>query len=313
MATDSPEKYPRREKHFAYRYCRLLTKTCAAQELGPDCCWLLAVIALLEDAKRYSDAITFYNDQLMAVAGFTRRHTMIAVRSRAIDAGWLHYEQGGKRKAGRYWVTIPTCFRGIPDGSCDEGDSSSDAASDDGNDIATSIISYDAKRTQSGLKASSKADSKRHSSYPSPSPIPPPPTPSPIAASVSSAQEGGGGGFDSWQEAEREIRKLGVAKAAEAISGARSIGMTMESVRLVVREWQDARPAYDVGALYWRLVRGVWPERSGNGQEEKWVQQEKLQTQRVLAALGERPKIDPAELSLKEQLARNMQETEEGA
>jgi len=124
MLTDSPPSstptYPRRDQHFAHRYCRLLTKTCAAQDIGPDGCWLLSVIAMLEDTKRYSSPVTFYNAQLMMVAGFTREHTLIAVRKRAIDAGWLYYRGGTKRNPGVYWVTIPDRYADTPDGPCDE-------------------------------------------------------------------------------------------------------------------------------------------------------------------------------------------------
>lgn len=139
----------------------------------------------------------------------------------------------------------------------------------------------------------------------------PPPSSSQIATPIPASAEGGGGGSGGWEEAERSLRKLGLAKASEAIDGAKAIGMTVESIGLVMREWRAAQPAYDLGALYWRLTRGVWPERAGNGQEEQIAAQEKARTQRLLAKLGDRPNIDPAELTLKEQLAREMQSTED--
>jgi chromosome segregation ATPase len=47
-------RYPKRQAYFAHRYCRLLTKTCAAQEIGPIAFVLCVTIAHTEDAKRYA-------------------------------------------------------------------------------------------------------------------------------------------------------------------------------------------------------------------------------------------------------------------
>lgn len=93
--------------HFAHRFCRLLTKSAAAQDLGPEVCWLLTVIAHQEDAKRYRSAVTFWNEQLMPLCGFGSRKRLHTARQRAIDAGWLAYLPGGKGFPGRYWVTFP--------------------------------------------------------------------------------------------------------------------------------------------------------------------------------------------------------------
>jgi hypothetical protein len=161
--------YPRRESFFAYRYCRLLAKTCAAMELGPDGCWMLSVIAMLEDTKRYSDAVLYYNGQLMAVTGFTREHTMIDVRKRAVQSGWLHYEPGGKRKPGRYWVTIPERFADIPDGACDDADLfPDDSVSESG--LTDDFVS--GNRRETAGKASVKPQGKRQPFYPIPKPTP---------------------------------------------------------------------------------------------------------------------------------------------
>ena len=111
----------RQGKYFSHRFCRLLTKTATAQELGPEACWLLAVIVHQEDAIRYSRAITFWNDQLLPLCGFGSRKRLESARSKAVDAGWLHYEAGSKSKIGRYWVTIPEAFTEIDDSPIDEG------------------------------------------------------------------------------------------------------------------------------------------------------------------------------------------------
>ena len=118
---DAPDTYPAdRGAFFAQRYCRLLTKSCAAQEIGPEACWLLTIIANLEDAKRYSAPVTFFNEQLSPLCGFGGSKRLVAVRNRAVQAGWLHYERGGKGRPGRYWVTIPKAFQVLDDSPCDE-------------------------------------------------------------------------------------------------------------------------------------------------------------------------------------------------
>jgi hypothetical protein len=102
------DEYPKaRPQFFANKFCRLLTKSAAAQEISPEACWLLTVIVNQEDAVGYSKAITYWNDQLMPLCGFGSRKRLVTARDRAIKAGWLHYEQGAKGIAGRYWVTIP--------------------------------------------------------------------------------------------------------------------------------------------------------------------------------------------------------------
>jgi len=109
-----------RPAYFAARFVRLLTKAAAAQEIGPDAAWLLTIIVQQEDSKRYRAAVTFWNDQLLPLCGFGSRERLNNTRRRAVDAGWLHYEQGGKGRPGRYWVTIPPDYADVPDGPCDE-------------------------------------------------------------------------------------------------------------------------------------------------------------------------------------------------
>ncbi|WP_437188296.1 hypothetical protein SH668x_001734 [Planctomicrobium sp. SH668] len=115
--------YPQRDSFFAHKFCRLMVKVCLANELGADACYLLMVIAHTEDAAHYRRATTWFNGQLMTVLGISQQKTLIRIRKTLIDAGWLHYEEGGKGKAGRYWVLIPQEAIGIDDQPSDEGDS----------------------------------------------------------------------------------------------------------------------------------------------------------------------------------------------
>lgn len=114
--------YPQRGGFFAHKFVRLLTKTAAAQELGPEVTWLLTVIAHQEDAKRYSGPVTYWNEQLMPLCGFRSRGRLQRARQSAVDYGWLHYETGGRTQPGRYWCLVPTEFEQLPDGPCDESE-----------------------------------------------------------------------------------------------------------------------------------------------------------------------------------------------
>jgi hypothetical protein len=111
------------------KFLRLLAKTCAAQDIGQDAFCLLTVVVTLEDVARYRRGITFYNEQLAPILGFTRWHRLDAARKTAVAAGWLHYEPSpiGRRQAGTYWVLIPEHANDLPDGTCDEGEQSTES------------------------------------------------------------------------------------------------------------------------------------------------------------------------------------------
>lgn len=114
------DSYPKRPKFFAFKFCRLMARVCLANEVGPETCWLLAVIAHTEDAKQYRDAVTYFNEHLGPLVGAGCVGSLARMRTKAINAGWLHYEPGTKRKAGKYWVTIPPKFEGVGDKALDE-------------------------------------------------------------------------------------------------------------------------------------------------------------------------------------------------
>ena len=61
----APAVYPKRPKFYANQFCRLLTKSAAAQDLGPEACWLLTIVVHQEHSKWYGGPVTYYNDQLM--------------------------------------------------------------------------------------------------------------------------------------------------------------------------------------------------------------------------------------------------------
>jgi hypothetical protein len=110
-----PPKYPTRGSHFGIRVCRLLHKTCAAQEIGPIGTLLVTFVALQEDACRYKKPVTFYDGQLMPILGVTSQATITAARRKAVEAGWLVYLRGWKGKASTYWVAVPSVANGLED------------------------------------------------------------------------------------------------------------------------------------------------------------------------------------------------------
>ena len=111
-----------RNKPYAIRVVRLLTKAAVATELGPEVCWLLTVIAGTQDARHYAGPVNFWNEQLMPLCGFGGRSRLVAARNKAVESGWLEYQPGGKGRAGRYRVVIPAQYAGIPDGATDDQD-----------------------------------------------------------------------------------------------------------------------------------------------------------------------------------------------
>lgn len=108
-------QYPRRESHFAHKLVRLMLHSCAAQEIGADGFLLVCAIAHTEDAKRYTGPVTFWNEQLIPILGMGSWGQLDRARKKAVEHGWLHYEAGGKGKAGKYWAVIPRAVANVPD------------------------------------------------------------------------------------------------------------------------------------------------------------------------------------------------------
>src|SRR5690349_14190317 len=88
-STNQQGTYPKRSAFFAHRFVRVLHKSCAAQDIGPDACYLLCIIAHTEDAARYSGPVRFWRTQLMETMGITSPKRLIELRRRAIERGWL--------------------------------------------------------------------------------------------------------------------------------------------------------------------------------------------------------------------------------
>jgi hypothetical protein len=97
-------------------------KTCAANTIGIDAVALVACVAMVEDAKHYSGAVSFHNGQLQPLLGIRKWERLDGARRRAVEAGWLRYiaPASGVRAPGVYWSMIPTNLEDLEDGPVDE-------------------------------------------------------------------------------------------------------------------------------------------------------------------------------------------------
>ena len=109
---------------FAAKVIRILTRSAAAQELGPNVCWMLSVIVGQEDspAVRYSRPVTYYFEQLMPLCGFRSPKQLRAAITKAVETGWLEYTPGAKGRPGRFRVQIPDELADVEPYGCDESD-----------------------------------------------------------------------------------------------------------------------------------------------------------------------------------------------
>lgn len=156
-----------RPPYFAQRFIRLLTKTAAAQDLGPSACWMLAVIACQEDAKRYTEPAKFYYEQLMPLCGFNSRKQLRTAIEKAVGLGWLNYSPGGKGVPGRFSVMVPAQFGEIPHSGCDEISSS-----DSELQTELQVLSSSDSELKAELQRERMRNYKGNTSIPSPSPLP---------------------------------------------------------------------------------------------------------------------------------------------
>ena len=157
----------RQGKFFGLKFCKLLSKTAAANEIGADAVVLLMVVALKEDSKEYTAAPDYWNHQLMPLCGIASPKRLVKARNRAVEAGWLHYEQGGKGKVGRYWVLVPDGFQELW-GKRSGADLSFRNGSQNGKTNQEAGVC----RSDTEGKTAPKRKSKRRTSIPVPKPEP---------------------------------------------------------------------------------------------------------------------------------------------
>lgn len=179
--------YPKRPAFFANKAVRAMVKTCVAQEHGQGVFSLLCVIAHTEDARHYTSPVTFWNEQLAAVAGFANVKAMDRQRTKAVESGWLVYIPGGNRTPGKYWVCIPPKFSDLDDNPSDEGAFAIEEAGTS-NNVQTSNLTnevgnepgmkWESNRDRSGVRTGNEVGnepgSNRAPFYPIPNPVPNP-------------------------------------------------------------------------------------------------------------------------------------------
>lgn len=194
--------YPKRPAFFANKAVRAMVKTCVAQEHGQGVFSLLCVIAHTEDARHYTSPVTFWNEQLAAVAGFANVKAMDRQRTKAVESGWLVYIPGGNRTPGKYWVCIPPKFSDLDDNPSDEGAFAIEEAGTS-NNVQTSNLTnevgnepgmkWESNRDRSGVRTGNEVGNEPGSNrapfypIPNPNPVPKEPPLPPEGGSVAKA------------------------------------------------------------------------------------------------------------------------------
>ena len=177
-----------RPQFFANRVLRLAIKTALAQELGADTLALLCVVAMTEDARRYRGPVTFWNNQLLPLVGFSKWERLDKARKAAVNAGWLVYAPGGRHQPGRYRVTIPAELQEVEDAAVDE--SKYPAEGDQTGDQESLDLPQTDSETEAdgGIGRESKRGTSRISTGVTSLPVPDPlPVPLPITVAADAA------------------------------------------------------------------------------------------------------------------------------
>lgn len=230
------QDYPRRPAFFAHRFQRLLLKVCATHEIGCDGFALLSVIVLTEDSRRYRRPPAFWNSQLQSYLGLSYKQ-LDTVRRTCIDAGWLHYEAGGKSKAGIYWVIVPPCFDDFDDAPLGESTAAANGTTDPLPPGQLTGIDREGEREAIGRD-------NGQSFLPVPGIQSPTPSATPVAAKTGGAED----------RILLKLKSAGIALVRETLDQALAQGLTLDAVEQVV-DYACSRPAaWGPGALRMRLI-----------------------------------------------------------
>ncbi|MES2788158.1 MAG: hypothetical protein V4719_00955 [Planctomycetota bacterium] len=263
-------EYPKRPSFFAYKLTRMMFKTALANEIGPEACHLIIQIAHTEDAGRYSKAVTFYNEQLLPVCGFTNVKSLDRARAKAVKSGWLVYIAGGKSKAGKYWTQIPEQYIFLDDTQIDESNSSTElqATTHDATCLPVAGKETGDKREVNGRQEPDKREvnaretpEKRATIYPVPNPTPCPKETPPNPQGGKSSRKVAAefvvvipeslqtplfvDAWEKWQKHRREIRKpLTETQAGAQMAKFKSIGEARAVASIdhtIAMGWQGIR------------------------------------------------------------------------
>jgi hypothetical protein len=266
---------------FARWFSKLLVKSCAMHDIGPEGFALLSIIVEAEDSRRYRSPARFYNDRLCNYLGISE-DSLVRIRNSCVRHGFLHYERGGKRTAGVYWVLIPESIMHISE----DLDESEVMLSPQNQGFICGE-----KPGESAGRTPGEPREKYRTLIPNPSPNP---TPAPIGGGgvelnspdglrpTADTAEQSARGDDlteqacSWDqttvaELTRECLAVGVRdrrRGARAVRSASTLGWTPDTVRQAIEfvtkhaaTWKSPG-----GVLIWRLeqpaedIRRGWPE-----------------------------------------------------
>lgn len=250
--------YPQRSPFFALRYQRMLIKTCAASDVGFDGLALLNTVVLVEDIRRYVSPPGFFNPQLQSHLGMTYKQLHLT-RQKCADRGWLHYEPGGRRRQGLYWVIVPECY--------------------------ADLVSTDAQEfiTPKGKQSVNQSETYRkpigQPSYLDP--IPKTSTPKEVAAVGIENTEA------DRRRVETRLFELGLGKAVETVRDALPNGLTLAQMTAVIEYYASRPDAWGPGALRNRLVS---PSAPSLAPDQGWPAPSPKEKRRIeeAAAVAER-------------------------
>lgn len=258
--------YPARPPFFLARVIRMLTKSAAGMEIGPEGIALVMIVVGQEDSCRYTRPVNFWNTQLAPLVGIRGGDPegLRRVRDRCVKAGWLQYLPGNKQQPASYYATIPAAVNALADGGSDESPQ----------EYAGYSTSIPRQRRQES------AENKPPSS-PNPLPMPMP------KDNTSAAPRGGDGLFDrfwdayakkvgkpdalkAWRKLSDEDKQAALAGAAAYVQAHPEAKYRKDPVRyLTKRGWQDEQPV-DAGVITdWKGNPNPFP--AGTTQHLDWL------------------------------------------
>ncbi len=96
-----------KKQYFAHSVIRAMTKEAAGMTIEGTGIALVSIVAMQEDAVRYSKPVTFWNSQLSTILGFKSVGSFRRIRALCVKHGWLDYAPKKTRKPGLYSAKIP--------------------------------------------------------------------------------------------------------------------------------------------------------------------------------------------------------------
>lgn len=248
--------YPKRSPFFFHRFVRWLIKTCAAMSIGADGCFLCTIVAATEDSKRYRSAVQFYNAQLAMLGGWSI-DTLDRVRRRCIDEGFLHYERGGNRTPGLYWVLVDDSLADAPElGPIGELES----------DFSPQVAEHPADNSAIEPRGSHGQTREEpaeltYRSFPKSSPPPPQSDRLSVTPTV-------GGDSNEWTGVEGELSEIGLRIVGSTVRAAQERGYSPETVLALIAHYRSRPNAWGPGAIADRIRESPatlppedgWPE-----------------------------------------------------